>query len=109
LEEGAEEFLLKPLQLSDLQKLQPYFLKSLDNSSDEQESANSSTSTTDFDDDDDDLIDNNNISISKRKGISPEPAERSRTKMKGLARQIKSSCILLISLTMIMFLIMLSS
>ncbi|WJX33834.1 hypothetical protein P8452_22005 [Trifolium repens] len=107
LEEGAEEFLLKPLQLSDLQKLQPYFLKSLDNSSDEQESANSSTSTADFDDDDDDdLIDNNN-SISKQKAMYPP--ERSRPKMKVLAHQIKSSCILLISLTMIMFLIMLSS
>ncbi|KAL6296797.1 hypothetical protein ACE6H2_004939 [Prunus campanulata] len=29
LEGGAEEFLLKPLQLSDLKKLQPYLLKSL--------------------------------------------------------------------------------
>ncbi|XP_045814974.1 two-component response regulator ARR17-like [Trifolium pratense] len=110
LEEGAEEFLLKPLQLSDLQKLQPYFLKSLDNSSDEQESANSSTSTTDFDndDDDDDLIDNNN-SISKKKAMSPESLEISRPKMKGLACGIKSSCILLISLIMIMFLIMVFS
>ncbi|GAU37580.1 hypothetical protein TSUD_395520 [Trifolium subterraneum] len=93
LEEGAEEFLLKPLQLSDLQKLQPYFLKSLDNSSDDQESANSSTSTTDFDDDDDvDLVDNNinnNSIISKRKAMSPEPAERSRTKMKGTSSQHK--------------------
>ncbi|RDY09035.1 Two-component response regulator ARR9 [Mucuna pruriens] len=38
LEGGAEEFLLKPLQLSDLKKLQPCFLKPFDNSS-EQESA----------------------------------------------------------------------
>lgn len=82
MEEGAEEFLMKPLQLSDLQKLQPYFLKSLENSSDEQEFANSSTSTTDSDDD---LIDDNNNSISKRKAISPEPPERSMPKMKGLA------------------------
>ncbi|CAL0315486.1 unnamed protein product [Lupinus luteus] len=33
LEEGAEEFLLKPLQLSDLKRLQPYFMKSFDNTS----------------------------------------------------------------------------
>lgn len=91
LEEGAEEFLMKPLQLSDLQKLQPYFVKSLENSSDEQESANSSTTTTDSDDDND-LIDSNNNSnddnsnsISKRKAMSPEPPERSMPKMKGLA------------------------
>jgi len=87
MEEGAEEFLMKPLQLSDLQKLQPYFLKSLENSSDEQESANSSTSTTDSDDDNDliDSNDDNNNSISKRKAMSPEPPERSMPKMKGLA------------------------
>lgn len=35
LEGGAEEFLLKPLQPSDLKKLQPCFLKSFDNSSEE--------------------------------------------------------------------------
>ncbi|XP_061359973.1 two-component response regulator ORR9-like isoform X2 [Gastrolobium bilobum] len=85
LEGGAEEFLLKPLQLSDLEKLQPYFLKSLDNSR-EQESANSS-----IDSDTDNLIINNNNSnnnnsiMSKRKAMSPELPERSRTKMKGLA------------------------
>ncbi|BBG95612.1 response regulator 9 [Prunus dulcis] len=33
LEGGAEEFLLKPLQLSDLKKLQPYLLKSLEHHS----------------------------------------------------------------------------
>lgn len=89
LEEGAEEFLIKPLQLSDLQKLQPYFVKSVENSCDEQESANSST-----DSDNDDLMsismnnnDNstNSNSISKRKAMSTEPPERSRPKMKGLA------------------------
>lgn len=91
LEEGAEEFLLKPLQLSDLDKLQPYFLKSLDNSC-EKESANSS-----IDSDNDNVINNNsnnsnsnnnnNNSISKRKAMSPEPhrEERSRPKMKELA------------------------
>ncbi|CAL0319411.1 unnamed protein product [Lupinus luteus] len=85
LEEGAEEFLLKPLQLSDLKKLQPYFLKSFDNSY-EQESANSSIAS-----DKDHIVNNNNNmnnnninSISKRKAMSPEPPERSRPKMKGL-------------------------
>lgn len=80
LEGGAEEFLLKPLQLSDLKKLQPFFLKSLNGSCQPQsESANTSI-----------LIDNhnnNNInnSIIKRKAMSPEPPERSRPKMKELA------------------------
>ncbi|XP_061341927.1 two-component response regulator ORR9-like [Gastrolobium bilobum] len=44
LEGGAQEFLLKPLQLSDLKKLQPYFKKFFDNSS-KQESANSSVAS----------------------------------------------------------------
>ncbi|KAG5148128.1 hypothetical protein JHK82_015009 [Glycine max] len=89
LEEGAQEFLLKPLQLSDLDKLQPYFLKSLDNSC-EKESANSS-----IDSNNDNVINNNsnnsnnnnNNNISKRKAMSPEPhqEERSRPKMKELA------------------------
>lgn len=87
LEGGAEEFLLKPLQLSDLDKLQPYFLKSLDNYSCEKESANSCIDS----DNNDNVINNsnsnkNNNSISKRKAMSPEPhQERSRSKMKGLA------------------------
>ncbi|KAL2339760.1 hypothetical protein Fmac_007700 [Flemingia macrophylla] len=81
LEEGAEEFLLKPLQLSDLDKLQPYFVKSLDNTC-ENEPANSSIDS----DNDDNVIIINNNSISKRKAISPEPHhERSRPKMKELA------------------------
>ncbi|TKY74255.1 Two-component response regulator ARR9 [Spatholobus suberectus] len=86
LEGGAEEFLLKPLQLSDLDKLQPYFLKSLDNSC-EKESANNSIDS----DNNENVINNNNSnnsnnSISKRKAMSPEPhQERSRPKMKGLA------------------------
>ncbi|KAL4271077.1 hypothetical protein AHAS_AhasUnG0026500 [Arachis hypogaea] len=94
LEGGAEEFLLKPLQSEDLKKLQPYFLKPLDNnSSEEGESANSSIDS----DNENNLIsnnnninnnnnnNNNNNSISKRKAMSPdEPPERSRPKMKGL-------------------------
>ncbi|CAI8598301.1 unnamed protein product [Vicia faba] len=82
LEEGAEEFLLKPLQISDLQKLQPYFLKSLDNSSDEHESSNSIS--TDSSDNEDVINNNNSNGISKRKAMSPEPPERSKPKMKGL-------------------------
>ncbi|XP_019416272.1 PREDICTED: two-component response regulator ORR9-like isoform X2 [Lupinus angustifolius] len=54
LEEGAEEFLLKPLKLSDLKKLQPYFLKSFDNSY-EQESVNSSIAS-----ENDHIVNNNN-------------------------------------------------
>ncbi|ESW09431.1 hypothetical protein PHAVU_009G127000 [Phaseolus vulgaris] len=92
LEGGAEEFLLKPLQLSDLDKLQSYFLKSLENSC-EKESANSI-----IDSENDNVIINisntnsnhininNNNSISKRKAISAEShQERSRPKMKELA------------------------
>ncbi|CAK8567376.1 unnamed protein product [Lathyrus sativus] len=82
LEEGAEEFLLKPLQISDLQKLQPYFLKSHENSSDEQESTNSTS--TDSSDNEDVMNNNNSNGISKRKAMSPEPPERSMPKMKGL-------------------------
>ncbi|XP_028774989.1 two-component response regulator ARR17-like [Neltuma alba] len=71
LEGGAEEFLLKPLQLSDLEKLQPYFLKLPDNSC-EGECISTDNSY------------NNCNSISKRKATSPEPRERSRSKMKEL-------------------------
>ncbi|XP_004290880.1 PREDICTED: two-component response regulator ARR8-like [Fragaria vesca subsp. vesca] len=96
LEEGAEEFLLKPLQISDLKKLQPYLLKTLD-----QPSCNSSTdsSNEDIGDDDDDhngqsniseeinkgsMMNNTNASsISKRKAVSTETSERI-PKMKGL-------------------------
>ncbi|XP_028775060.1 two-component response regulator ARR9-like [Neltuma alba] len=69
LEGGAEEFLLKPLQLSDLEKLQPYFLKLPDNSC-EGECISTDNSY-------------NNCN-SKRKATSPEPRERSRSKMKEL-------------------------
>ncbi|WVZ17998.1 hypothetical protein V8G54_005320 [Vigna mungo] len=86
LEGGAEEFLLKPLQLSDLDKLQSYFLKSLENSC-EKESANSC-----IDSENENVIinisnhNNTSNSISKRKNISPDShQERSRPKMKELA------------------------
>ncbi|XP_050235395.1 two-component response regulator ORR9-like isoform X2 [Mercurialis annua] len=58
LEGGAEEFLLKPLRLSDVEKLQPHLLKTQP---------------------DDDTINGSNAkdnNISKRKAISPEPPQR---------------------------------
>ncbi|KAF8377052.1 hypothetical protein HHK36_030424 [Tetracentron sinense] len=51
LEGGAEEFLLKPVQLSDVKKLQPRLLKSLN-------------------------YNNNNNNASKRKAAAREPSER---------------------------------
>ncbi|KAL6208295.1 hypothetical protein ACLB2K_019246 [Fragaria x ananassa] len=98
LEEGAEEFLLKPLQISDLKKLQPYLLKTLD-----QPSCNSSTDSSnnlvveDIGDDDHNgqsniseeinkgsMMNNTNASsISKRKAVSTKTSERI-PKMKGL-------------------------
>ncbi|KAI9106928.1 hypothetical protein K1719_015631 [Acacia pycnantha] len=96
LEGGAEEFLLKPLKLSDLKKLQPYLVKSKshenhnsensnneddDNSSSEQESENSDAAT----DNDCNPNSNNNTCITKRKAMSPQPSDRSRPKFKGLA------------------------
>ncbi|CAN6478379.1 unnamed protein product [Victoria cruziana] len=54
LESGAEEFLLKPVRLSDMEKLHPHLLKSqrfLDS--------------------------NKNSNSRKRKAISPQPVERS--------------------------------
>lgn len=77
LEGGAEEFLLKPLQLSDLEKLQPYFLKFPDNSCEGQITSADTNNN-----------EGNNCNkcnnISKRKAMSSEPKERSRSKMKEL-------------------------
>ncbi|KAK4276722.1 hypothetical protein QN277_014839 [Acacia crassicarpa] len=96
LEGGAEEFLLKPLKLSDLKKLQPYLVKSKsqenhnnkngnneddNNSSSEQESENSDAAT----DNDCNPNSNNNTCITKRKAMSTQPSDRSRPKFKGLA------------------------
>ncbi|XP_044511612.1 two-component response regulator ORR9-like [Mangifera indica] len=85
LEEGAEEFLLKPLQLSDLEKLQPHLLKSLNMKSQtctereeelrEDNNSNNNSSNNYI---------NNSNSFSKRKALSAEPSER-RPKMKELA------------------------
>lgn len=100
LEGGAEEFLLKPVQLSDLEKLQHYLLKSIDHSSCKSTSIHhhhqdfTGNDVVSADDDhnygnksnvnEDSNNINNNIIISKRKAVSPEPSER-RPKVKGLA------------------------
>ncbi|KAM1134624.1 hypothetical protein ACFX19_044428 [Malus domestica] len=88
LEEGAEEFLLKPLQLSDLKKLRPYLLKSLQHyySSNHNEAGGEN----DQNDQTKSATENNHVkgttvnsnSISKRKAQTI--SERSRPKMKGL-------------------------
>ncbi|KAL9396130.1 hypothetical protein Peur_010383 [Populus x canadensis] len=82
LEEGAEEFLLKPLQLSDVEKLQTHLLKSLDKYSSKRIDDNS------FNTDSSNITvsnkSNSNNIVSKRKALSPEIEDR-RPKMKGLA------------------------
>ncbi|XP_019430539.1 PREDICTED: two-component response regulator ARR17-like isoform X2 [Lupinus angustifolius] len=67
LEGGAKEFLLKPLQFSDLEKLQPYFMTSFDNCS-HQKYANSSKASNNGNN-------NNNIKnndMTKLKGMHGE-------------------------------------
>lgn len=89
LEGGADEFLLKPLRLSDVKKLQPYIVgsSSLHNnntynnsSSSEQESGYSDVTT------DNDCNPNSNSNtcclFTKRKAMSPQPSDRSRPKFK---------------------------
>ncbi|XP_027331052.1 two-component response regulator ORR9-like isoform X3 [Abrus precatorius] len=66
LEGGAEEFLLKPLQLSDLKKLQPHFLKPFDHFS-EQDSADRSIASHNHTNNND-----KNNSFNKTKAMSPE-------------------------------------
>ncbi|XP_062020072.1 two-component response regulator ORR10-like [Rosa rugosa] len=99
LEEGAEEFLLKPLQISDLKKLQPYLLKTLDQPSSRDSSIDGSNNLVveEIGDDDHDgqskineeinkgsVMNNTNASsISKRKAVTTETSERI-PKMKGL-------------------------
>ncbi|KAB2629164.1 two-component response regulator ARR5-like [Pyrus ussuriensis x Pyrus communis] len=90
LEEGAEEFLLKPLQLSDLKKLRPYLLKSLQHyysnhneagGENDQNDQNAQTKgTTEMNHVKGTTINSNSISKRKAQTIS----ERSRPKMKGL-------------------------
>ena len=100
LEGGAEEFLLKPLQLSDLKNLENYLLKPLIDHSCESKIINIEDDFTQnnvvFNDGGDDnksnatdgKINGNNSNtniISKRKAVmSPSPSER-RPKVKGLA------------------------
>ncbi|XVF64544.1 hypothetical protein PTKIN_Ptkin09bG0177200 [Pterospermum kingtungense] len=100
LEGGAEEFLLKPLQLSDLDKIRAYLVKSLHHSCTNMDK-NHLIHNNNHDDDDrdvddnndknnnntngDDSSNNNNNNFSKRKAaVSSEATER-RPKMKGLA------------------------
>ncbi|XP_038726016.1 two-component response regulator ORR9-like [Tripterygium wilfordii] len=79
LEGGAEEFLLKPVELSDLEKLQPHLLKSLDNAC---------KSTDTFGQNENDNSSNkssNQSNFSKRKAVvSPQITDR-RPKVQGLA------------------------
>ncbi|XP_044474774.1 two-component response regulator ORR9-like [Mangifera indica] len=100
LEEGAEEFLLKPLQLLDLEKLQPHLLKSLNMNNQttitmkasapftemEQltEGNNNNESKENNNNKESNSYINSNNSFSKRKALSAEPPER-RPKMKELA------------------------
>lgn len=96
LEEGAEEFLLKPLQISDLKKLQPYLLKSLDQHSSCDSIIDSSNNLVVVEEIRDDqhksadeiskgcMMNNTNASsMSKRKAVPTETSERI-PKMKGL-------------------------
>ncbi|XVE95499.1 hypothetical protein REPUB_Repub02eG0102900 [Reevesia pubescens] len=92
LEGGAEEFLLKPLQLSDLDKIQAYLLKSLHHSctkilpdlihQDNNEEVDVDNNNTNYNDNGNSNSSNNN---SKRKAVSSEATEIRRPKMKGLA------------------------
>ncbi|OMO61089.1 two-component response regulator ARR9-like protein [Corchorus capsularis] len=107
LEGGAEEFLLKPLRLSDLDKIEAYLLKSLHhsctiidkdhliNDGDDDDDNNNDANNDDVDNSNDDNNinessssnnNNNNNNFSKRKAISSEARESERRpKMKGVA------------------------
>ncbi|KAK7385170.1 hypothetical protein VNO78_30882 [Psophocarpus tetragonolobus] len=63
LEGGAEEFLLKPLQISDLKKLQPCFLESFDNFSEQKKSADRSMASHTA---------NNNDTLNTTKALCPQ-------------------------------------
>ncbi|EOY16326.1 Two-component response regulator ARR9 isoform 2 [Theobroma cacao] len=94
LEGGAEEFLLKPLQLSDLDKIQAYLVKSLDHSctnmdkdligDNNDNDDNSNNNYSEDSNNDNGNSNNSNNNFSKRKAISSEATER-RPKMKGVA------------------------
>ncbi|ONI34710.1 hypothetical protein PRUPE_1G494200 [Prunus persica] len=100
LEGGAEEFLLKPLQLSDLKKLQPYLLKSLEHHSCNDNNNNNNVVVNEVGGVDPvDQIkstacentvkgnnNNNNVIISKRKAVvAAQTISERRPKMEGLA------------------------
>ncbi|KAH9757049.1 Two-component response regulator ORR9 [Citrus sinensis] len=79
LEEGAEEFLLKPVQLSDLEKLQPRLLKSPNRSC-----GNNEDSDNDNKNETSNYKSSTNSAFSKRKALSAEAPER-RPKMTEVA------------------------
>ncbi|KAH9691222.1 Two-component response regulator ORR9 [Citrus sinensis] len=79
LEEGAEEFLLKPVRLSDLEKLQPRLLKSPNRSC-----GNNEDSDNDNKNETSNYKSSTNSAFSKRKALSAEAPER-RPKMKEVA------------------------
>ncbi|KAL4596224.1 hypothetical protein ACB092_12G149000 [Castanea dentata] len=82
LQEGAEEFLLKPLKLSDLKNLQPHLLKSLVHYN--KDTKCSTDTGNNNNNNNDNVVKMNNNVISKRIAMSPEPSER-RPKPKELA------------------------
>ena len=99
LEEGAEEFLLKPLQLSDVKKLEPHLQKSLTRCASDQQIKEQQTTLgieigIEIDDENNSKLEesknsinnnNNNNSMSKRKAATAEHCEeRSRPKLKEL-------------------------
>ncbi|CAL5386952.1 unnamed protein product [Camellia sinensis] len=86
LEGGAEEFLLKPVQLSDLRKLQSYLLKPLTHSCEDLDMNlidSSDHNNNNSDNNNNDKSNNNNLN--KRKAMSPECSSERRPKMKELA------------------------
>ena len=78
LEGGAEQFLLKPVQLSDLRKIQSHISNPLSHSC---EDLDMNLVENDQNNNNNDKSNNN---VNKRKAISPECSER-RPKMKELA------------------------
>lgn len=87
LEGGAEEFLLKPVQLSDLRKLQSYLLKPLTHSCEDLDMnlVDSSDHNNNNSDNSNNNDKSNNNNLNKRKAMSPECSSERRPKMKELA------------------------
>ncbi|KAF8023656.1 hypothetical protein BT93_F0987 [Corymbia citriodora subsp. variegata] len=90
LEGGADEFLLKPVQLSDLEKLQPYILKSLNSPCEDikgdsiDDNEDEMIKMSNHKDDDTNKCNSNTNNVAKRKAMPAEPTDR-RPKIKGLA------------------------